>query len=71
MHNGATIRNTGTLYALVIHTGPDSKLIQNLGVYSTKYSTLDNNINFIFVLVLSFLAFLCTFGAVANYFLDL
>ena len=52
----------------MIHTGPESKLIQNLGIYSTKYSTLDNNINFIFVLVLSFLAFLCTFGAIANLF---
>ena len=45
LHRGATIKNSIAVYAMVIHTGVDTKLILNLGKYTMKMSTLEVNIN--------------------------
>ena len=45
LHRGGTIKNSTAVYAMVIYTGIDTKLILNLGKYSMKISTLEVNLN--------------------------
>jgi phospholipid-transporting ATPase len=55
LHRGATIKNSKAVYAMVIHTGIDTKLILNLGKYTMKMSTLEANINKIMLVNLAIL----------------
>jgi magnesium-transporting ATPase (P-type) len=55
LHRGAMIKNSTAVYAMVIHTGIDTKLILNLGKYTMKMSTLEVNINKVMLINLAIL----------------
>ena len=50
LHRGSFIENSGHVYALVVYTGTDSKLILNLGRYVFKMSSFEKILNRIMVL---------------------
>jgi phospholipid-transporting ATPase len=65
------IKNSKAVYAMVIHTGVDTKLILNLGKYSMKMSTLESNINKIMLINLAILIVGSAFSmAIASSFLS-
>ena len=43
---GATIQNSLIVYALVVYTGKETKLVQNEGKYSFKISDLSKKVNY-------------------------
>lgn len=65
LHRGAMIKNSGSVYALVVYTGKQTKLLMNLGQYSFKQSNHDMRYNiinlFMFIAMLT-LAGLLTLG---------
>lgn len=50
LHRGSFIENSGHVVALVVYTGTDTKLIQNLGKYVFKMSSFEKILNFIMVM---------------------
>lgn len=50
MHRGSYIENSGFVWALVVYTGTDSKLIMNLGKYVFKMSSFEKILNRIMIL---------------------
>lgn len=50
LHRGSYVENSGSVIAVVVYTGTDSKLILNLGKYVYKMSSFDKILNTIMVL---------------------
>ena len=50
LHRGSYIENSGSVIAIIVYTGTDSKLIMNLGKYVYKMSSFDKILNRIMVL---------------------
>lgn len=46
LHRGAVLRNSGSVFALVVQTGKDTKVIQNQGSYKTKFSYVEQMTNY-------------------------
>ena len=67
LHRGSFLENSGSVIALVIHTGVESKLIMNLGKYVFKRSRFERILNFVLVLNLLFAAVLAILGAFLNH----
>ena len=66
LHRGSYIENSGSVIALVVYTGVETKLIQNLGRYEYKMSTFEKMLNRIMVInLIAALAIAFTTAALA------
>ena len=45
LHCGSSLENSGSVVALVVYTGPETKLIMNLGKYKFKQSQFEKVLN--------------------------
>lgn len=63
---GGTLKNADFVYCVVIYTGPDSKIMQNINKQNYKQSHIEKLVNsiVIFVILLTFL--ICIVGAIAG-----
>jgi magnesium-transporting ATPase (P-type) len=66
LHAGAVMCNSEKVFALVIHTGLDCKINQNMETYSSKLSTLDKEVNRVFVVIMFFVFMLIFVAALVN-----
>jgi phospholipid-translocating ATPase len=66
LHAGAVVRNSEKVLALIIHTGKDCKINQNMDKYTTKYSSLDKNVQFVFMMLLGFMFLLILVASLVN-----
>ncbi len=66
MHRGSFLENSGSCQGLVVHTGPDSKLIMNLGQYRFKRSRFETVLNYILVFNLTLAIIFALCGAIMN-----
>lgn len=63
---GAMLRNTKWVYAAVVFTGRDTKLVRNSSASPIKRSNVERVTNKQVLLIFAFQLFLCSFCAVAN-----
>ena len=66
LHRGSFLENSDFVQALVVHTGPESKLIMNLGQYRFKRSRFETVLNYILVFNLGLAITFAFCGAVMN-----
>ncbi len=66
LHRGSYIENSGSVIAVVVYTGVDSKLILNLGKYVYKMSSFDRILNTIMVLNLLAAIFIALITAIVS-----
>lgn len=69
LHRGSFVENSGHVIAMVVYTGPDTKLIQNLGQYVFKMSSFEKILNWINImnLCLAILIAIITAGIAVNF----
>ena len=48
---GARLKNVDYVYGIVIYSGPDTKLMQNIGHSSSKLSDIDKKLNYIILII--------------------
>lgn len=58
LHRGATIKNSGKVFVMVLYTGKESKIMMNNGKYKFKKSGVEKKLNLLvlcnIILLLSF-----------------
>jgi magnesium-transporting ATPase (P-type) len=63
---GSTLHSVEYCYALVLNTGVDTKIMQNMGKPDLKQSTIDRQINVLIVAVVVLLIGMCSCGAIGS-----
>lgn len=63
---GSTLRNTDYIYAMVINTGPDTKIMQTASSSPIKWSNMETRLNRQILNICVLVFALCLFGAVAQ-----
>jgi len=67
VHRGAFLENSGDTLAVVVYTGPDTKLIMNLGGYIFKRSRFEIILNYLLMLNLSLTLFFSALSGIMNH----
>jgi phospholipid-translocating P-type ATPase (flippase) len=63
---GSTLHSVEYCYALVLNTGVDTKIMQNMGKAEMKQSTIDKKINTLIIWVVLLLCVMCSCGAIGS-----
>jgi phospholipid-translocating P-type ATPase (flippase) len=63
---GSTLNSVEYVYALVLNTGVDTKIMQNMRKPELKLSTIEKTINNLIRCIVFILVIMCTFGAVGS-----
>ena len=71
LHRGAVLRNSGCVYAIVIATGVQTKIIKNQGTYKVKQSRLERMTNIFLLINLAFMLSMALSLTIANYYFNL
>lgn len=66
LHRGSYLENSEYCYALVVHTGMDTKLIKNLGQYRFKRSRFETVLNYVLIFNLLLAIVFAVAGSIAN-----
>jgi magnesium-transporting ATPase (P-type) len=66
LHRGATLRNSGKVYALVVHTGTETKQVMNFGEYQHKKPRFERFFNLVIGGNLILMLVLCAGLTLAN-----